>query len=159
MTPLARDYSREIGGDPDEERAPGHDEGWVERAVEAVTEAAKLELALVPRELGPRARVEALEDHILVTANAQAGLGRARLEVHDQLRLLEEEWDHLEGWEMARRTRTNAGVEDAKRQLKPALYDGIKRARWLVKRLTEQIDRLEGDFQKCSRAYTIATGA
>lgn len=126
---------------------------------EVLKKAADLRIPEVPRALGPRARIEALEDHLLLTAFHQGELEQARLEAHDALRIVEDAWDHLEGWEMARRTRTNAGVDDAKRQFRPDLYDARRNAQWLVKRLGEQIERLERDAFKCSRAYTMATGA
>jgi hypothetical protein len=35
----------------------------------------------------------------------------------------------------------------------------LQKARWLIRRLSEEIERLERDATKCSRAYTLATGS
>jgi hypothetical protein len=127
-------------------------------ALQQLAAAAKLRVPRVERELGVRARVEALEDYLLESAWHQGELAEARLELYGQLRELEEKWDHLDGWQALKRTKTEAAVDDAKRQLRPELYDGIKKARWLIRRLSEEIERLERDATKCSRAYTLATG-
>jgi hypothetical protein len=128
-------------------------------ALQQLAAAAKLRVPRVERELGVRARVEALEDYLLESAWHQGELAEARLELYGQLRELEEKWDHLDGWQALKRTKTEAAVDDAKRQLRPELYDGIKKARWLIRRLSEEIERLERDATKCSRAYTLATGS
>lgn len=108
-----------------------------------------------------RAKIEALEDYLLATARWRGFLEEARLHAEYGLKELRSEWDHLSGWEVFRRNgeRTQASVEDAKRQLQPGLYDSIKSGEWLVKRLSEQIRRLEHDDDVASRVYTLITGS
>lgn len=105
------------------------------------------------------AHVEALESYMLESAWHQGELADERLRTHEALRELQEEWDHLTGWEPFKRTKTETAVEDAKRQLRPELYDGIQKARWLIARLNEQIARLDKDAERCSRAYTLVSGS
>jgi hypothetical protein len=127
-------------------------------ARERLDEAAKQRMPRIARDQGSRARLDALEDYMLETAYHRGDLMEARLEVYELRHTLREEWDHLDGWQALKRTKTETAVEDAKRQLRPDLYDGIKQAEWLIARLTEQIDRLDREATICSRAYTFATG-
>jgi hypothetical protein len=132
----------------------------LESPLAALRRSVELRMPQVPRSEGPRARIDQLEDYMLKSAWHQGELAQARLETHDALRTLEDEWDDLEGWQSyVRQNRTNAGIEDAKRQRDPRLHKAIKHARWLVARLSEEIDRLERDAKVCSRAYTFATGS
>lgn len=105
------------------------------------------------------AHVEQLETYMLESAWHQGELEQERLRTHEALHGLQETWDHLTGWEPFRRSKTETAVEDAKRQLRPDLYDAIKKAKWLIARCTEQIGRLERDAEKCSRAYTLVSGS
>lgn len=107
-----------------------------------------------------RAKIEALEEYLLSTARWRSFLEEARLHAEHGVRQLRREWDHLQGWEAFRRNgeRTQASIEDAKREMKPDLYDSIKSGEWLVKRLSEQIRRLEHDDDVASRVYTLITG-
>lgn len=127
-------------------------------ARERLDVAAKLRMPRLTRQQGDTERLNLLEDYMLETAYHRAELIEARFEVHEQLRTLKDEWDHLDGWQALKRTKTETAVADAKRQLRPELYDGIKKAEWLIARLTEQIDRLDREATICSRAYTFATG-
>lgn len=106
-------------------------------------------------------RVASIEDYLNETAVLRDQLEEGRLHVHDAMRVLVEEWDALEGWETAlppRRERTQRDIVDAKRKMRPELYGAIEDAKWLVRRLSEQIHRLEVDDANASRQYTVATG-
>jgi hypothetical protein len=127
-------------------------------AHEQLEVAAKLRIPRIPREEGSQARLNALEDHMIEATYQRADLMEARLEVYGSVRELKEAWDHIEGYQALKRTKTEAAVDDAKRQLRPDLYDGIRKGEWLIARLTEQIDRLDRETYICSRAYTFATG-
>ena len=121
--------------------------------------AAALRVPRLESGASPRERIEALETYLLDVAHMQGELEQARLDTHDALRHVEGEWEDLQGWEMLRRGKTDRSIDDAKRQLRPELWDAICKARWLIARLTEQIERLERDATKVSRAYTLMTGS
>lgn len=84
----------------------------------------------------------------------QGEIASLRLETHESLRTCQHEWAHLDGWQPFKRSKTEAAVEDAKRQLKPTLYDAIENAKWLIRRLDEEFDRLGTDADRCSRLLT-----
>lgn len=109
--------------------------------------------------VGSRARVEALESYLLQSAFAQGELSEERLDRLVMLKGHQQEWDHLDGWQALLRTRTEAAVKDAKRQVNPGLYDRLTELEWIIKRLVEEIDRLERDATKVSRAYSMMTGS
>lgn len=116
-----------------------------------------LRIPVVDPEATFAARISELESYLLLAAFTQGDLAAARLQAHVDLRRAQHEWDHLQGWEALRgRARTNASVEDAKRQLRPGLYDEIEDAKWVVKRLSEEYDRLQSDADRCSRVLTPA---
>jgi len=126
---------------------------------DALRLASQLRVPVFARNAAPPEKSDALEEFTLVSAFHAGNLHAERLAAHEQLRDLTSEWEHLEGWEPFRRSKTEAAVDDAKRQLRPDLYDAIRDARWTIARLGEEIDRLERDAQKCSRAYTMIAGS
>jgi hypothetical protein len=109
------------------------------------------------RTMTARQRIELLEDYLLESAIVQGELTEERAGWMVTLIPLQHEWDHLAGWEDRRRTRTEAGVRDAKRAVRPDLYDEIEEVNWMIKRLTEEVDRMERDASKVSRAYSMET--
>lgn len=117
-----------------------------------------LRMPRLTRKQSERERLNLLEDYMLETAWHRGELMEGRMEVYEALQTLKEEWDHLDGWQALKRTKTETAVEDAKRQLRPDLYNGIKKAEWLIARLGEQMERLDREATICSRAYTFATG-
>lgn len=126
--------------------------------------AAKVMVPTFRREEGapiPNARqkIDVLEDHIFVVARWRCLLEEARLYMHEGRRILEDEWDEIEGWETVATGKTKEAQVQAKRTIKPELYDGIRTAKFLIERLGEQIKRLERDEEYAvSRAYTMITG-
>lgn len=125
---------------------------------DAMNTAAALRFPVFEKGTAASTKVEQIEEHVTVTAYWQGDLEQERLEAHRALQDLQSEWDHLVGWEALKRTKTETAVEDAKRQLRPDLYDRLADLRWRIKRWSEQIDRLERDFTKASRVYTFITG-
>lgn len=121
--------------------------------------AKKLRMPRVKREDGQRARIDALEDYMLLTAWHQGELSEARLGLYDELRTVNDAWAELVGWENFRRGKTDASIDEAKAKVRPDLARARTQAQWLIARLTEEIDRLEKDATKASRAYTLATGS
>jgi hypothetical protein len=105
------------------------------------------------RELRGRDRSEALVDHISDTAIARGELEELRMEAHVSL------LEHREQWDAIPTRRGTKAERDASRTLaEPLLAGKIFRARWVVERCTEQINRLDGDYNAASRAYTIISG-
>lgn len=99
-------------------------------------------------------RLSTLEGHMLAATALQGEIASERLESQDSLRTLQGRWAHLDGWQALRRSKTEAAVDDAKRQLDPKLYDGIANARWLIERYGEEFDRLGKEADRCSRLLT-----
>lgn len=114
--------------------------------------------------MGSREKVEALEDYLNLTAVARSELEEGRLWAHMALRELLGEWDAIQGWGMHLQSNgrhTKDDVTAAKREIRPDLHAALTEAKWLVERLSEQIDRLGsrmGDDQVASRIYTLIAG-
>lgn len=104
-------------------------------------------------------KIDELESYLLLTAFHQGELSAERLELREELDGLRHTWDHLQGWEVHRRGKTDASIDTAKRIVRPELYDEIKDRENRIARLGEEIERLERDSVKVSRAYTFITGS
>lgn len=126
---------------------------------EAMRTAAALRFPVPKEDATPREKLEALEDYAVACAYWQGELHEERLTLLQEHRVRAREWDHLEGWEPMRRSKTEAAVDDAKRQLRPDLYDELQDDRAQLKDLGEQIGRLDREHDKLSRVYTIQTGS
>lgn len=107
----------------------------------------------------PRERMDALEEFMLLSAYWSGECHGARLELLGELHRLEREWAAITGWEPFRQGKTDASVDQAKATLRPDLWNELVDKRWLVKRLSDEIDRLDRDATKVSRAYTMLQGA
>lgn len=131
-----------------------------EKVREVLYGSAQLRMPKFNGDTMPRSKIERLEEYLLATARWRSYLEEGRLYMQDALRQLRSDWDHLDGWETFRRKgeKTQASVDDAKRQINPDLYDSIQEAEFLVKRCSEAIRRLEHDDEVASRAYTFITG-
>lgn len=102
---------------------------------------------------------EELAEYMLLSAWYAGALHEERLTLYQAHRKMQSEWDHLEGWETFQRGKTDSSREDAKRIIRPDLYDEIQQSKWMIARLSEEIDRLNRDAEKAvSRTYTILTG-
>lgn len=111
------------------------------------------------REMSGRQKIEELEDHLFIIARWRAQLEEARLWMQDARRELEDQWDEIEGWQAVADGKSKQAMIDAKRTIKPDIYDGIRMAKFLIERLSEQIRRLERDEEYAvSRGYTLISG-
>ncbi len=120
--------------------------------------ASQLRVPCFPRDTPPRERVSALEEFMLVSAFHAGELHAERLGLYEQLEPLKREWDDLQGWEAHARGKTDEARNSAKRIIRPDLHEPIADFAWSIRRLTEELDRLERDAAKVSRAYTMIAG-
>jgi len=111
--------------------------------------------------LSPREKIEQLESYLLLTAEARQLAHSAQLAAYDALFDCRVEME--QGWENylsgSRAKATGPQIEEAKRKAHPETFAKGQRLDWLVKRLGEQIRRLEQDDAAASRVYTLITGA
>lgn len=123
--------------------------------------ARKLRVPVFERGVAARTRVDALESFMLLSAFQQGEMSEERLDLLDELRDLELEWRKVpaEEWAQHRVGTTLGSIEEAKAVVRPALHETLVDKRWQIKRLTEEIDRLERDATKVSRAYTMIQGS
>lgn len=111
--------------------------------------------------LDARQKIDLVEDHILLIARWRAKVEEAMLYLQAALKELEDEWDGVEGWQNFRgdRETSQKSITEAKRKVRPDLYDSIREAKWLIDKCLRQIRRLERDEEfSCSRVYTFVTG-
>lgn len=105
--------------------------------------------------------MHALEGYMTDCAIARGEAEEAALYMQSAVKGLEDQWDAIEGWETLlppQKERTEKSKVEAKRKLKPELYDGIREGKWLADKLKTQVRRLERDEETCSRIYTMKTG-
>lgn len=126
---------------------------------ECLTISLGLRVPVFEKGKSPREKIDELESYLLLSAYTQGELTEERMGWLVGRVVLQTEWDHLDGWQQYKRTRTELAVRDAKRHIRPDLYDRLQANEWMVKRLGEEIDRMERDATKVSRAYTMITGA
>jgi hypothetical protein len=101
-------------------------------------------------------RVDIIGDHLLKCATIQGELAQLRMEAHVELLTLLTQWNSASAFRAAKGVRAN---EELKRQEHPELAAKIDRAKWIIARTNEELDRLGGsDFDNASRAYTIIAG-
>lgn len=101
-------------------------------------------------------RVDILCDHILLTATIRGELAQLRMEAHVELLSLLTQWNSASAFRAAKGLKAN---EELKREEHPELAAKIDRAKWLIARANEEIDRLGGsDYDASSRAYTMIAG-
>lgn len=125
----------------------------------ALTTSIDLRMPVFEAGTAPTTKIAALEEYLLLTAYYQGDLAKERLEWQVKLVPIRDAWDHLTGWEHLKLTsRSEKAVASSKRQVRPDLYDRLMDHDWMIARLTEEIDRMERDATKASRAYTLMTG-
>lgn len=117
-----------------------------------------LRMPLFEKGHAPAEKISEMEDYLLLSSWTQGELTEERVRWLMDKVAVQHEWDHLTGWEELRRTRTETAVTQAKRQVRPDLYDRLQEIEWMVRRLGEEIDRMEREATKASRAYTLMTG-
>jgi hypothetical protein len=98
-----------------------------------------------------------LQDYLHETAVARGDLETCRLLMHETLRTLDGQWAGMEGYAIGKTLKTGADHDRAKREKEPGLAAARKEAKFLVDRLSEQIERLGGmsDDQIVSRIYSM----
>lgn len=111
----------------------------------------------------PRERIVEMEAHMLKAAHVAGSLYEAK---HWLLALearLRDEWETLTGWDYAltrpRGKATKAEIDQAKAQAAPALFESGRRARHLRESVIDQIQRLEKEGDRMSRAYSMEAGS
>lgn len=120
--------------------------------------ASALRVPVFQRGTAVREKIDALEEYMLLSSYQAGELHEERLTRYREVAEVESEWAEMTGYEMLQRGKTDTAREEAKKQLRPELWDILREQRWHVARLTEEIDRLDRDANRVSRAYTIMTG-
>lgn len=120
-------------------------------------DAADLRMPARDPEKGRAAWIEDLQDYLHKTAVARAELETARLLMHETLRELDGRWERMTGYQVGHSLKSRADHDRAKLQADPGLHDAKREAKFLVDRLSEQIERLGGmsDDQIVSRIYSM----
>lgn len=126
--------------------------------VDPLAVALTLRVPVFERGTLPQAKAAAMEEFMLLSAYWQGELNLDRHLVLADAAPLQDEWDKLEGWESFRQGRTDSSVDAAKRVIREDLWDALQEKRRRVRALTNEIDRLERDASKVSRAYTMLSG-
>lgn len=102
-------------------------------------------------------RVEILCDHILETAHVRGLLASLRMSAHVDLLELRSEWATAGTFRQGKGVQAN---EQIKREENPELAGKLDRAKWVIERCNEELDRLGGsDYDAASRAYTLLSGS
>jgi hypothetical protein len=121
--------------------------------------AAKLKMPTFDSTYSPGAKIEKIEDYLLNTAAMRSELEEARLYMHEATFKLKQQYKDMTGWEVHMgKMQTEEAVKRAKRIADTPLCQGIDEGEELIKRLSDQIRRLEHDDEVASRAYTLITG-
>jgi hypothetical protein len=128
-------------------------------ATDPLRVALALRVPILPAET-PRVQiVDAMEEFMLVSAFWAGEMNAVRFEARQVLDDLLVRWSKLTGWEGLVRGRTDASVEAAKRDFDPNLWEHIHFHKCRIRDLDTEIDRLDRDATKVSRAYTMLVGA
>lgn len=103
-------------------------------------------------------KTAAMEEFMLLSAYWQGELNAELHRIIVESAPFQDEWDKLEGWQAFREGRTDESVNAAKRVIREDLWDKLQSNRRRVRALKGEIDRLERDASKVSRAYTMLSG-
>lgn len=106
------------------------------------------------------ARIDKMEQFLLASATTGGDLEEARLHCQQALYDLTKRWDAIPLLQ-GPKAMTGPQIIEHRKTIDPALWEGIQEAKWLIARLTEQIQRLRkmGDDQVVSRIYTLMAGS
>jgi hypothetical protein len=87
-------------------------------------------------------KVHELEGYMVDCAIGRGEAEEAALYMQAAVKKLEDDWDQIEGWQTNLppnpKERTKGAVVEAKRMLRPDLYDGIREGKWLADKLKSQ---------------------
>lgn len=105
-------------------------------------------------------KVDLLETFLGDAAIARGDLEEARLWADHIRHTLEDDWNGVEGWQQSVSSKaTGPQIMEAKREIRPDLYDAMRETKWVTAKLTDQIRRLEKDEENASRRYTLLVGS
>lgn len=109
----------------------------------------------------PTERIRQMEEYVSLTGYWEGELCEERVKWLADKEPLRREWNEIpeDEWQHLRRTRTETAVDQAKRIVRPALYDKIQDCDWMIKRLSEEIQRMGREYDRASRTYTMITGS
>jgi hypothetical protein len=99
--------------------------------------------------------ISALMDHITATAIMRGELAELRLDAQTSLHADRKRWRKLH---VGRKFRTVTELEAFKAEVHPALADRIADAEWTIARCTEEMKRMDADYEAASREYTLIAG-
>lgn len=113
-----------------------------------------------PDAASPAERIRQMEEYLQITAYYEGELTEERVSWLRKKVVVQDRWDSIpeSQWGPHRRTRTETAVAQAKRMVDPNLYGELQDIEWVIKRLTEEIDRMEREGKRASRIYTMITG-
>lgn len=126
--------------------------------VDPLEVALSLRVPVFARGASARQKSDAMEEFMLLSAYWQGEMNEARHTLLVEAAPLQDEWDKLDGWQPFREGRTDQSVDAAKRVIREDLWDALQEKRRKVRYLSNEIDRLERDAAKVSRAYTMLAG-
>lgn len=129
----------------------------------ALTHALALRTPLFEPGTSGRVRIAALEDYMLASAHANGDLVEARHWLRETEERLRDEWNNLEGWEVAlkgttRSRATKTDIQQAKIKASPQLFEAGRKATRLRESVVDQIARLEREEKVLSRVYAMISG-
>lgn len=104
-------------------------------------------------------KIGQLEDYLLLSAYSIGEMHEERVDFETALRDLDEQWDEIEGYQALMASKTVAGADAARAKLRPDLAASRRELRHWVKQLDREIERLDNEASKVSRAYTMITGS
>lgn len=123
-------------------------------------EHAKLRAPLFEKTEAASASIEKLENYMGDIAVARGDLEEARLTVDHARHTLEDKWNAIGGWQQQVGSKaTGPQIIEAKKTIDPETYEGLREAKFLIAKLSDQIRRLEKDEENTSRRYTMLTGS
>lgn len=126
---------------------------------EIIFRAARIRFPVLGQTVRLNEKIDALEDYIAKTAIVRGDLEEARLWAHEALSSLRNTYEDIEpDEEVLRGRRGRDAVKEAKAATDPATIGAMEDSQYLIDRCTDQIDRLELDYQAASRTYTLLSG-
>lgn len=120
--------------------------------------AMKLRVPPIDPNVHPRERIAAMENYANEVAFHRAEALEALYWLSEAKKPLQDQWDDIDGWEATSRERTKHAEQQAKRRIKPQLYDSLQVCARLQSHLHAQVDRLNRDADWMSREYTFISG-
>lgn len=133
-----------------------------EQEADILKRSASVQMPIFEPGKDPREKIAEYEDHMMLTAVIEAQLVREKLRCIDQLNKANDDWNgtHLEADYAGKGDKISmAERERQRRDLEPDLF---KLRRFLTQRvesLQGEIDRMDRDTKRCSRAHTMLTGS